>query len=315
MMYLPCLERFLFKILLTYLQYRPERQAFPLLFLIWRILWKHIKTLVALGAAFVASSAFAASAGAVNTDSSGKRFIQIAEKDGKAAIRVNDDDAKGWTANNKPATFEKIKGMTSRPLVKHLVKGIIENDGNGVTVARMYKMKGGGWNLIPMPDHSGLGRMSFAQVGNSDIYFGEWADVAPKAADGTAGINRSVFYSGTGKTTNMPTSGTATYTVKGINNYVDKDTSMLEGQLKADFAKNSLKGTLTNKGAGDLRSLGINAKIESSSASFAGNALANGSINGTSKGNFFGNRAASLAGIAEFKGSNNKFNTAFGGSK
>ena len=205
--------------------------------------------------------------------------------------------------------------MTSRPLVKHLVKGIIENDGNGVTVARMYKMKGGGWDFIPMPDHSGLGRMSFAQIGNSDVYFGEWADVKAGAADGTAGTNRSVYYNGTGRTTNMPTSGTATYTVKGINNYVNKDTSMLEGQLKADFAKNSLKGTLTNKGAGNLRSLGIDADIKSSDASFNGKALANGSINGTSKGNFFGNRAASVAGIAEFKGSNNKFNTAFGGSK
>ncbi|MFP5073446.1 Slam-dependent surface lipoprotein [Neisseria sp. WLZKY-1] len=274
---------------------------------------KHIKTLVALGAAFAASSVFAASAGAANTDASGKRFIQIAEKDGKAAIRVNDDDAKGWTANNKPATFAKIKGMTSKLLVKHLVKGIIENDGNGVTVARMYKMKGGGWDFIPMPDHSGLGRMSFAQIGNSDVYFGEWADVKAGAADGTAGTNRSVYYNGTGRTTNMPTSGTATYAVKGINNHVAWNTAVLQGDLKADFGRKTLAGTLT-RATGDLKTLGINAYIRPSDASFSGNAIANGSVNGTTNGHFFGNNAASLAGIAQFD-NNKKLNAAFGGAK
>ena len=77
---------------------------------------KHIKTLVALGAAFAASSVFAASAGAANTDASGKRFIQIAEKDGKAAIRVNDDDAKGWTANNRVRPRTGLAGRVATDL-------------------------------------------------------------------------------------------------------------------------------------------------------------------------------------------------------
>jgi hypothetical protein len=274
---------------------------------------KHLQTVLAIGAAFAASSAFAASAGAVSTDASGQRYISAETKDGKAAIKVHDKKAEGWTANNKPATFEKIKGMTSRPLVKHLVKGIIENDGNGVTVARMYKMKGGGWDFIPMPDHSGLGRMSFAQIGNSDVYFGEWADVKAGAADGTAGTNRSVYYNGTGRTTNMPTSGTATYAVKGINNHVAWNTAVLQGDLKADFGRKTLAGTLT-RATGDLKTLGINAYIRPSDASFSGNAIANGSVNGTTNGHFFGNNAASLAGIAQFD-NNKKLNAAFGGAK
>lgn len=274
---------------------------------------KHLQTVLAIGAAFAASSAFAASAGAVSTDASGQRYISAETKDGKAAIKVHDKKAEGWTANNKPATFEKIKGMTSRPLVKHLVKGIIENDGNGVTVARMYKMKGGGWDFIPMPDHSGLGRMSFAQIGNSDVYFGEWADVKAGAADGTAGTNRSVYYNGTGRTTNMPTSGTATYAVKGINNHVAWNTAVLQGDLKADFGRKTLAGTLT-RATGDLKTLGIDAKIEHSNASFAGKAIANGSVNGTTNGHFFGNNAAGLAGIAQF-GNNKNLNAAFGGAK
>ena len=133
----------------------------------------------------------------------------------------------------------------------------------GVTVAHLFKMKGFPWNVIPrMPDHSHLGRMSYAKVGNLDVYFGDWDNTPSGAANvnkDTKTNNYTVFYSGTGKTTNMPTSGTATYAVKGINGHYEQGTAVLSGDLKADFGKKTLAGTLTRT-TGDLKKLGIDAK-------------------------------------------------------
>ena len=181
----------------------------------------------------------------------------------------------------------------------------------------MFKMKGFLWRNIPkMPDHSHLGRMSYGKVGNLDVYYGDWDNTpsgASKVNTDTKTNNYTVFYSGTGKTTNMPTSGTATYAVKGINQHYEQGAAVLGGDLKADFGKKTLVGTLSRT-TGDLKKLGIDAKIVTSDASFSGKAVANGSVNGATRGNFFGNNAAGLAGIADF-GKNNPNNTAFGGAK
>ena len=178
----------------------------------------------------------------------------------------------------------------------------------------MYRMTGGRWNLLSktgvMPDHSHLGRMTYGKVGNLDVYFGEWADVKAGAGVGTAGTNTSVFYNGTGKTTRMPTSGKATYAVKGINNYVNQNSPIMTGTLTADFGAKRLNGTIAKKGL----SVAINnAVIHTAQASFYGAAKANGSINGRTRGNFYGNNAVALAGVADFN--NPKLNTAFGGTR
>ncbi|WP_369799567.1 Slam-dependent surface lipoprotein [Neisseria sp. 74A18] len=172
----------------------------------------------------------------------------------------------------------------------------------------------GAWQLIPkMPDHSHLGRLSYAKAGNHDVYFGDWANVPSGAKADTAGTNYTVFYSGTGKTAKMPTSGKATYAVKGINNHVKQGTAVLTGNLTADFGTKKLNGTIARK---DLSIAINNATINTAQASFGGKgtAKANNSVVGETKGHFFGNQAAALAGVADF-GKNHKFNTAFGGTK
>ena len=212
---------------------------------------------------------------------------------------------------SQPVSFAKIDRTANNFFVKTIAKGILGKDNNGVTVAQLYRMTGA-WQLIPkMPDHSHLGRLSYAKVGNHDVYFGDWANVPSGAKADSAGTNYTVFYSGTGKTTNLPSSGKATYAVKGINNHVKQGTAVLTGNLTADFGTKKLNGTIARPGL----SVAINnANINTAQASFAGAAKANNSVNGTTKGHFFGNQGAALAGVADF-GRNNPNNTAFGGTK
>lgn len=240
---------------------------------------------------------------------------------GKAAINVVDPSLAALSkqkkvANNNPTPFAKVDSIGTRPFIRHLANGIVNKDRNGVIVARMYHMSGPAWNVLynnkiwKMPDHSHLGRMTYGKVGNLDVYFGEWADVKAGAGAGTVGTNTSVFYNGTGKTTRMPTSGKATYAVKGINNYVNQNSPIMTGTLTADFGAKKLNGTITKTGL----SVAIdNAVINTAQASFSGAAKANSSINGRTQGHFYGNNAAALAGVADFN--NPKLNTAFGGTR
>lgn len=287
---------------------------------------KHSKLFLTLGIAFTTSAAFGADpASGSSTATSGQnvRYITLGvetqqknkEDLGKAAIIVHDNQArtdnKNGLANNQPVSFAKIDRTANNFFVKTIAKGILGKDNNGVTVAQLYRMTGA-WQLIPkMPDHSHLGRLSYAKVGNHDVYFGDWANVPSGAKADSAGTNYTVFYSGTGKTTNLPSSGKATYAVKGINNHVKQGTAVLTGNLTADFGTKKLNGTIARPGL----SVAINnATINTAQASFAGAAKANNSVNGTTKGHFFGNQGAALAGVADF-GKNRELNTAFGGTK
>ncbi|UOO80940.1 transferrin-binding protein-like solute binding protein [Uruburuella testudinis] len=165
-------------------------------------------------------------------------------------------------------------------------------DGNNVTV-------------VTPPAHGkvAMGNFNFAQLAdsNAEVYYGEWT-----AHNDTAGATRSVYYVGKDKTANMPTSGTATYAVKGINQY--SGNNQLNGTFTADFGKNTLKGSLAN----NALNVGVDAKINTAAASFNGSATAAGKT-GTSQGHFFGNNAGSLAGFAKFD--DRKLDTAFGGVK
>lgn len=287
---------------------------------------KPTQLVLALGAVFAASAVFAANPASGNstaTSGTNVRYITLGvetqEKNkedlGKAAIIVNDENAKtnnkNGLANNQPVSFAKIDKTANNFFVKAIAKGILGKDGNGVTVAQLYRMTGA-WQLIPkMPDHSHLGRLSYAKAGNLDVYFGDWANVPSGAKADSAGTNYTVFYSGTGKTTNLPTSGKATYAVKGINNHVKQGTAVLTGNLTADFGSKKLNGTIARSGL----SIAVNnATINTAQASFSGAAKANNSVNGTTKGHFFGNQGAAIAGVADF-GKNHQFNTAFGGTK
>ena len=291
----------------------------------------HAKLLIALTAVFAASSTQAqirtftsgTQIGATVTNNGLPRHIELGIEGegnyrGKAAINVVDPSLKNQgkkVANNNPTPFAKVDSIGTRPFIRRLANGIVNKDRNGVIVARMYRMSGPAWNMLynnkiwKMPDHSHLGRMTYGKVGNLDVYFGEWADVKAGAGAGTVGTNTSVFYNGTGKTTRMPTSGKATYAVKGINNYVNQNSPIMTGTLTADFGAKKLNGTIAKTGL----SVAINnATINTAQASFDGAAKANGVI-GKTHGNFYGNNAAALAGVADFN--NPKLNTAFGGTR
>ena len=294
----------------------------------------HAKLLMALAAVFAASSAQAqirtftsgTQIGATVTNNGLPRHIELGIEGegnyrGKAAINVVDPSLAALSkqkkvANNNPTPFAKVDSIGTRPFIRHLANGIVNKDRNGVIVARMYRMSGSTWDALynnkiwKMPNHSHLGRMTYSKVGNLDVYFGEWADVKAGSGVGTAGTNTSVFYNGTGKTTRMPTSGKATYAVKGINNYVNQNSPIMTGTLTADFGAKKLNGTITKTGL----SVAIdNAVINTAQASFSGAAKANSSINGRTQGHFYGNNAAALAGVADFN--NPKLNTAFGGTR
>lgn len=284
---------------------------------------KLVKTVAVLSVAFAASSVLAAnpaSGFSSNNVKGVKHIVPTVETNrndanfGKAAINMVDSNAKttnkNGLANNQPVSFAKIDATANKFFVRTLARGVLGKDKNGVTVANLYRMTGA-WHLIPkMPDHSHLGRLSYSKVGNMDVYFGDWSAVPSGAAVGAKGTNYTAFYSGTGRTTNLPTTGTATYTVKGINQYHTQNTALLNGTLKADFGKRTLNGEMKRTG---LNVAINNATINTAQASFEGKATAN-KVAGTTHGHFFGNQGAAIAGVADF-GRNHAYNTAFGGTK
>ena len=92
---------------------------------------------------------------------------------------------------------------------------------------------------VDEPDHSGMGVFNFAKVSNANVYFGEWSQT------GTTGdSSRTVYYVGDDTGTSVPTSGTATYSVAGINDY--SGSNLMSGTFTANFGTNSLTGSLSN---------------------------------------------------------------------
>lgn len=161
-----------------------------------------------------------------------------------------------------------------------------------------------GINVVSAPGqpdtHTGMGVFNFAKVANKDVYFGEWSHTG--AANDTT---HTAWYSGKDASTSVPTGGTATYSVAGINQY--SGSNKLIGTLDADFGAKTLSGNLSNSSL----NVGINATI-ANNASFAGSATANG-VAGTSQGQFYGSNVDSLAGVATFN--DHTKDTAFGGTK
>lgn len=160
------------------------------------------------------------------------------------------------------------------------------------------------------PSHSALGNFNFGQVGTQEVYFGEWW----KAGDTAASASHTVYYAGDNTNTTVPTSGTATYTVAGINGSA---TNLLSGTLTANFGAGTLEGSLAGTGTA-VSNLSLNGvAFNPGTAEFGGAATANGTAgvnnSGVVQGHFFGANAAALAGIAEFN--NAAYNTAFGGAK
>ncbi|PHM62439.1 hypothetical protein Xish_01641 [Xenorhabdus ishibashii] len=149
--------------------------------------------------------------------------------------------------------------------------------------------------------HGGMGVFNFSKVANADVYFGEWSQTG-QAGDNT----HTVYYAGKDITTNMPTDGTATYVVQGINQY--SGDNALSGTFTADFGEQTLVGSMENT----AMTIDISANI-GADAKFEGIAITDDLV-GTTNGHFFGDSASSLAGYTTFEDDRSK-DTAFGGSK
>ncbi|MGD8176916.1 Slam-dependent surface lipoprotein [Marinimicrobium sp. ARAG 43.8] len=166
-------------------------------------------------------------------------------------------------------------------------------------------------------DHGGMGVFTFAEVGVSDVWYGEWSN------DGNAGgfTDRAVYYVGDkgNVDSTMPTTGSATYTVQGISQFNESASSpnTLAGYIDVYYGggPGSVSGELEND------TLGISIDAAISGSSFSGNAEAynvdteSTLATGASQGEFYGSGAAALAGMATFSGADSQYNTAFGGAK
>ena len=156
-------------------------------------------------------------------------------------------------------------------------------------------------------DHQSLGLFHFAQVANNDVWFGEWTSTATSGS-----TDHTIYYAGTTTGTTIPASGTASYSVKGINNYA-ASSGLLSGTFNADFTAKTLTGSISN--AAYSVNIGT-AVISSSTGAFASAGASNsaGNTGGSVSGRFYGANAAALAGIVTFAGARQN-DTAFGGTK
>ena len=250
--------------------------------------------------------------GGVSTDTKQTKYIIVKAglKDGKAGIEVHDrnlpdyspttEKALSKTANNKGQSMALMAERADKWISR--ITGVAKKDSNGVVVAKLYKMPK--LTLI-MPDHTGLGRLSFKQVGNMDTYYGEWENVA---GSNTKEKNVSVYYVGSNPTTKLP-SGKVTYNVQGINKYTDFNKELMKGRFDVDFDDGSIEGHLSKTNF----TIHVESQINKSKATFEGEATAEG-ITGKSEGRFYGAKAEGLAGMATFA-SKPEYNTAFGGTK
>ncbi len=250
--------------------------------------------------------------GGVSTDTTQTKYIIVKAgfKDGKAGIEVHDrnlpdyspttEKALSKTANNKGQSMALMAERADKWISR--ITGVAKKDSNGVVVAKMQNMPK--LTLI-MPDHTGLGRLSFKQVGNMDTYYGEWENVA---GSNTKEKNVSVYYVGSNPTTKLP-SGKVTYNVQGINKYTDFNKELMKGRFDVDFDDGSIEGHLSKTNF----TIHVESQINKSKATFEGEATAEG-ITGKSEGRFYGAKAEGLAGMATFA-SKPEYNTAFGGTK
>ena len=161
--------------------------------------------------------------------------------------------------------------------------------------------------------HNDLGVFHFARAGANDVWYGEWSRTG--AVDDPT---HTVYYVGGNADAAITRTGTATYTVTGINHYAAAANNLLKGTFTADFSGLTLTGFMLST---DLYINIGSAKINSDGASIAnGGEFAPFAIiastqhierEGIVAGQFY-NGQADLAGMVTFA-TNPALNTAFGG--
>ena len=233
--------------------------------------------------------------------------------DGKSS-----DDKKVEAGASTVSGGPHVKGLPGIGLIgnKQLPKGIV--DFYGLTAYARPDSHGVSSLTYPSSaptDHSKMGVFHFAKVSGADVYFGEWSQTS-SVTDGS----HTVYYAGDTSGTTVPTSGSASYAVKGISNYAAN--SVMTGTFFATFtgAGGLLYGTLSNNKTHQNYSIALgNVAINrngtfsgaKASATYSGQPLVN---SGKVNGRFFGAGAKALAGLITFAG-NRQWDTAFGGAK
>lgn len=157
--------------------------------------------------------------------------------------------------------------------------------------------------------HQNVGTYNFVQVGDADVWFGEWSSTGA----GGNWADRQAFYVGDLESTTVPTSGRASYSVKGINKFTGNN--VLSGTFDVNYSTRKLSGSIQNSVL--TVSLGSDVRYSRNSAKFTGSAKATGtagSVSGVVEGHFFGANAAGLAGVTRFA-HRPEYDTAFGGTK
>ncbi|MFW1800798.1 Slam-dependent surface lipoprotein [Acinetobacter nematophilus] len=179
-------------------------------------------------------------------------------------------------------------------------------DVNGVVLLSPY--------LVGAPPyHERIGYSSYKQVPTQDVWFGEWNAEAKDANGYRLGTvdpwTHTVYYNGKDADTSVPSTGTANYSVQGINNY--NGSNLLSGTFTANFATKQLTGSLSDSS----RTFNLGTATISNDATISGS---NASwVGGPSGGEVFGqfyNSQTSLAGMAMFAGYR-AYDVAFGGKK
>ena len=168
----------------------------------------------------------------------------------------------------------------------------------------------------PAPDHTGMGVFAFSQVGEADVWYGEWSQTG-----GPSYSNRAVYYVGDTDGTTVPTAGTnVAYSVEGISRFNPSAQNDLSGTFEVDFVNEV--GSSDVEGYIENNALRIDVAADITGSSFSGTATADdfgipgsNDASGSSEGEFYGANAAALAGMATFSGSDSQYNTAFGGTK
>ena len=242
--------------------------------------------------------------------------------DGKAGINIIYKNApEGKTANNKYQSFAKMASMIDNRFKAFFLKPVLEKTNDGVYIGKMYNMSKI-FSYIPgMPEHRDLGAMSFKQVGDMDVWFGDWVDVPRNSKNIDKEASKyTVYYSGTGQTAtaDLP-SGEVHYSITGINKHRHTDTPILKGELNVDFKNNIIDGSIIrNKDQENEFSITFdNGNINKEKASFTADATANTRYDedyGVAEGKFYGAQAAGVAGMATFE-DNHSYDTSFGGMK
>lgn len=172
------------------------------------------------------------------------------------------------------------------------------------------------FNAKYMPKtHKDMGVFRFAKVSGANVYFGEWSQTG-SVNDGT----HTTYYAGDTSGTTVPTTGSASYAVKGISNYGTN--SVMNGTFYASFngTGGTLRGSLTSSDPYsnfniDIGTATIYGVEFSGNGAYANTDNGGGYYDLNVRGRFFGAGAKALAGKVKFPNFDREYDTAFGGAK